>query len=62
MKSYFDMEKTSDKIIHLLYAGFVCDTYDDSIKACILEFGEDETIDAELKFNKLKSAFYRQKL
>lgn len=60
MDSYFDIAKTNEKIIHLLYAGFVCDTYNDSKRTCIREFGKDATIRAEIEFDKIKSAFYKK--
>lgn len=60
MDSYFSITKTNEKIIHLLYAGFVCDTYKDSRTACIREFGKEATIRAEVEFDKIKSAFYKK--
>lgn len=62
MNSYFDISKTNDRIIHLLYAGFICDTYNDSKKTCIDAFGMEATKKAEIEFNKIKSAFYKNKL
>lgn len=60
MNSYFDISKTNDKIIHLLYAGFICNNYNDSRAACVREFGKESTKIAEKEFNKIKSAFYKE--
>lgn len=42
-KHYFDISNAKEKIVHILYAGYVCDYYEDSIIECINEFGEELT-------------------
>lgn len=60
MKHYDDFEDITDKIVHLLYAGYVCDFYDKAINECIDNFGKNATSHAEQIFDlKYKTACYR---
>lgn len=42
--SYWECHDTTDKIIHLLYAGYMCDYYADVIKELEEQYGK-ETVD-----------------
>ena len=56
-KCYFNLNSTKDKAIHLLYAGFIFDYYEESVNECIKAFGEEKTQIAVFEFNKkFKSA------
>ena len=50
MKHYFELNDAKDKAVHILYAGFVCGYYDESIKECEEEFGEKTTKEAVVEF------------
>ena len=49
---YNDIDNAKDKIIHLLYAGFVCGYYNECIDECINEFGEEKTKESQEVFEK----------
>ena len=42
-KHYFDLTDNVEKIIHILYAGYVCGYYEKNIKECAEFFGTDTT-------------------
>lgn len=49
-KHYRDFSTTQDKIIHILYAGYVCDYYTEAKKECEEQFGKKELMHAEKEF------------
>lgn len=50
--NYFQLNDTHDKIIHILYAGYVCDYYTEAKAEAKEQFGEDAVKIAEKEFNK----------
>lgn len=50
MKHYCEIDDAKDKVIHILYAGFVCGYYNESLKECINEFGDIVTKKAAREF------------
>ena len=47
---YNQISDTKDKIIHLLYAGYMANYYGQCIIECITEFGEEKTKEAIAEF------------
>lgn len=52
MKHYDEIEGTVDKIVHILYAGYVCDYYQQCLADCEKNFGQSITQKAKYKFEK----------
>lgn len=50
---YNDLTETEDRIIHLFYAGAVCEIFDEVFIDCIKNFGLEETLEAKKKFDNL---------
>lgn len=49
-KHYRDFSTTQDKIIHILYAGYVCDYYTEAKMEAKEQFGKDAVKIAEKEF------------
>lgn len=50
MKHYGELTNIVDKIIHILYAGYTCDYYQQCLNECKSKFGNEITEKAKADF------------
>lgn len=48
---YYELDDDKDKILHILYAGFVCGYFTEAKDECVKAFGNNITDEMEQTFN-----------